>query len=402
MPENINLDRIFQIYTREFAQALRDAAANVKNSKRFTNHDEILDLETRFDELIHLTSFETFGRLEDLLKTPETDNRANHARLRTLVEKLPSVFAKIREHVDRIIAVLNTKPRTARSSDLKDQIEVYRISSALTNLENVRDHLRTFTDFCDAARALLALPYAPDIDYNPRTLDLDTIRHILETLESRRLRSRLETTPPLPTEPEPQTRSERFERVVLGAPKDGLDWSEIAVFCGFRSSQDTLGSKEQYLDAVRKYVKRLYDHLRTKPFILPKFHYILKDYVFNRIRADMENLQILYLIRQDGEKIYPFDEVRRLTEEFFSQTTRPYLPTTADYAEQAGRIQDTIFFEIAAIENAHSRQLALLTEEQKLHLILAQFDPENLELYRFLLPPQRTIEQIITDYLRQP
>jgi hypothetical protein len=400
MSESISLERIFNRYKNNFNTTVKDAFSNIKNSKQFGDHQEYLSLETSFDELVYLTSYETFGRLDETLKTVEMDNKANFMKFRHLIQKMTQAMDKIRTNIDKAIGILETK--NIRTNDLKTQIDGYRVSSALNNLLSVRDEIRSFTNFFDASRALLSFPYMADVNYDPRLLDLDTLQQILESKERDKIRSNMDLIrKEQDAHKEEEDKKERIERIVVKKEKDDsqVNWSGVVIFCGFRSSQDTLGSREQYLDAIKKYIKRSFDEVRTKSFILPQFHYVLKDFVFNRIKSEMEQKQILYLIDEEGEKVFPFGLLREQIDEFFRQTTKPYIPTTNDYSEQATRIEDSIHFEIAGIENANIRQLSLLSDEQKKALILSQFNRDAIDLYRFLLPPQRKIEQIIAAYL---
>jgi len=399
MSEDINIEQIIQKYKNKFNPAVKDAFNNIKNSKQFNDHFEYLELETAFDELIYLTSYETFGRIDESISTPEMDNKANYMKFRYVVNKMSEVLNKVKINLEKCISILSSKD--IKTTDLKMQIESYRLTSALSNLQKVSDEIKSFTNYFDAAKALLSFPYFGDVNYDPKSLDLKTIQNILEKKEKEKIKVNLSR---ILKEQQPQKDQEKKEvvehKIISNKKDDEIDLSKIVVFCGSQSSQDTLTSKEQYFDAIKKLIKKIFEDIKSKTFILPKFYYILKDFVFQRIKLLVEEKQILYLINEDGEKLIPWKLIQQQIEEFFNQNTKPYLPTTNDYNEQAKRIKDSIFFEIAAIENSYSRRLSVLDLEEKKNLIISKFKPEIIALYRFLLPPQQKIEEIVEAYLK--
>jgi len=399
---NLSITRIFAVFKNDFNITIKDAYNNIKNSKQFANHQEYLSLETSFEEMTFLTSYETYGRLEDAINTLEMDNKSNFIKFQNVVNKMAVIMEKLRVNLETGINLLMVK--SVKSTDLKTQIDSYRISSSLSSLTRVRDELRNFMQFFDLAKAFLSFGFQMNVTYNLTDLSLGHIQEIMEHMETAKLRRNMGIMEKEREQDREQgQKRERVERVLVPSSKESgaVDFERVSIFCGIRSSQDTLGSKEQYMDAVRKLIKRLYDELRQKSFIMTQFYFVLKDFVFARIQSEMESKQILYLITEEGEKIFPFEVIRKMTDEFFRQGTREYSPTAADYAEQSNRIADTIFFEIANIENNYAKVMGGLTEEQKTILILKNFNKDNLDLYRFLLPPQKTIENIIVSYLKK-
>ena len=330
------------------------------------------------------------------------DNTSSFMKFQNLVQKLGAVMDKLKVNLEKGISALMSK--SLKTNDLRNQIDSYRVSSSLANLNRIKDEIQGYAHFFDLAKALLAFGFQKDVNYQLAELSLGRIHEILEKKESEKMKKNMGLIEKEREQSKEQDQKrERFERVVVTVPKDEetVDFNRISIYCGIRSSQDTLGSKDQYLEAVRKLIKRFYDELRQKSFVLPQFHFILKDFVFIKIKSEIESKQILYLITDDGEKIFPLGLIAKMTDEFFRQATREYFPSSVDYSEQSNRIADSIFFEIANVENTLQKQMGGLGDDKKTALILKNFNKDNIDLYRFLLPPQKTIESIVISYLKK-
>jgi hypothetical protein len=400
--QSLSITRIFSSYKNDFNVTIKDAFNNIKNSKQFSDHQEYLTLETSFEEMTYLTSYETFGRLEDAINTLEMDNKSNFMKFQNVIQKMSAVMEKLRTNVEAGINALEVK--SVKTTNLKTQIDSYRISSSLSNLNRVREDVRSYMHFFDLAKAFLSFGFQADVNYALPELTVGRMQEVLERKENEKVRKNMGILQKeREQEQEQGQKRERVERIVVPASRagQGVDLNRVSIFCGMRSSQDTLGSADQYLEAVRKIIKKFFDELRQKNFIMTQFHFVLKDFVLARVKSEMESKQILYLITDDGEKVFPYELIGKMTEEFFRQNTREYHPTPADYTEQSNRIADSIFFEIANVENSLAKQTVGLSEEQKTVLILKNFNRDNIDLYRFLLPPQRTIETIVVSYLRK-
>ena len=402
VPQTLSITRIFSSYKNDFNVTIKDAFNNIKNSKQFSDHQEYLALETSFEEMTYLTSYETFGRIEDAINSVEMDSKSNFMKFQNVILKMSAVMEKLKVNVESGINSLEVK--SVKTTNLKTQIDSYRISSSLSNLTRVRDEVRVYMHFFDLAKAFLSFGFQADVNYSLPELTIARMQEVLERKENEKTRKNMGLLQKeREQEQEQSQKRERVERILVPSSKSdqGVDLGRVSIFCGMRSSQDTLTSLDQYLEAVRRITKKYYDEIRQKNFIMSQFHYVLKDFVLTKIKTEVEAKQILYLVTDEGEKIFPWDLIAKTTDEFFRQNTREYHPTPADYAEQSNRIADSIFFEIANVENALARQTAGLSEEQKTVLILKNFNRDNIDLFRFLLPPQRTIETIVVSYLRK-
>jgi hypothetical protein len=398
MDRTLTFLTLYNQYKTDFNVAVKDAYSNVVNSKQFREHSEYLEMEQHFNEIIYLTSYETFGKMDDTVKGADMDNKNAFIRIKTIVNKFARVYDKLKTNLTEVIKLLDNKK--LKPGNLKDQIDFYRLTSAISSLKTLQEQLRTHILFMDSLKALLSFEFQPDVNYSLKNLTYEQIHEYIEKKERDKIRrniSSLEQQKAAANAPQ-----KKLERIIIRREKetDKINFDDIAVFCGNKSSTDTLSSEEQYINAIRKTIKKEFDDIRQKRYILPKFHFVLKEFVYNKIKRDMEVDQILYLISKSGDMIYPFDMVREMTDRFFAVNTKEYKPNSNDYAEQAKLIEDNIFFEIASIENQYLKGLPPELEKEKANMILSYFNRENLDLYRFLLPPTKTIQSIVDAYLR--
>ncbi len=399
MDRNLSFLTLFNQYKSDFSVTVKDAYNNVINSKQFKEHSEYLEMEQHFKEIIYLTSYETFGKMEDTVKGTDMDNRNAFVRVKTINAKFGRVFDKLKENLNGVVKLLDTKK--LKPGNLKDQIDYYRLASAVSSLKTMQELLRTHILYMDSLKALISFDFQSDINYSLKNLSYEQVHEYLEIKERDKIRrniSSLEQQKALLA----HGPVKKLERVIMRREKeiDKINFDDIAVFCGNKSSTDTLSSEEQYVNAIRKTIKREFDEIKQRHYILPKFYFVLKEFIYSKIKREMEFDQILYLISKAGDMIYPFDLVREMTDQFFSVNSKEFHPNSNDYAEQAHQIEDNIAFEIASIENTYLKGLPKNLEHEKPNIILTYFNRDNLELYKFLLPPTKTIQSIIEAYLR--
>lgn len=396
MNPNLVLGQIFDSYKTEFSHNIKEAHNTLKNCRAFDSSENLLTLETYFNELIYLTSYETYGKMNDLIHNSDLENKTNFIKLKSIVPKLSRTLKKVLETCKNLTNTI--KPTQASPKGLKDQIEMYRLTNVISLLEKTISVIPEYLSWMDIAKALLAFEYQKEFSYNLDSLTMIKMNEYLEKMETKRSKN-IETEDLKKNDI--MDEAKRFNRVrKIEKKKEQIDFDMIAIFCGSQSSNHTLSSKEEYTAQVNKFIKAHFNQLTRKTFILPKFYFKLRTYTLNRIRSEITEKQILYLINTDGEKIYPFVFIEEQMNNFFDKTVPRTHLSSNDYKEQEKKIEDGITFEIANIENKVSKYLKKNTQEEKKNLILRYFEPETVELYRFLLPPQKTIDQIIMDYLR--
>ncbi|GEM_PF-4581972 len=397
MDRTLTFPTLYNQYRTDFNATIKDAYNNVINSKQFKEHSEHLEMEQHFTEVIYLTSYETFGKMDDVVKGADMDNKNAFIRVKTVVNKFARIYDKLKINLMEVIKLLDTKK--LKPGNLKDQIDFYRLTSAVSSLRTLQETLRTHVLFMDCLKALISFDFQPDINYGLKHLTYEQINEYLEKKEREKIKKNIDTLEQ--QKAASLTPQRKLERVIMRREKESekINFDDIAVFCGNKSSTDTLSSEEQYVNAIRKSIKKEFDDIRQKRYILPKFHFVLKEFVYNKIRREMEVDQILYLISKAGDMIYPFDMVREMTDQFFAVNTKEYKPNSNDYAEQAKLIEDNISFEIASIETQYLKGLPSDMAKEKANMILSYFNRDSLDLYRFLLPPSKSIQKIIDNYL---
>jgi len=109
----------------------------------------------------------------------------------------------------------------------------------------------------------------------------------------------------------------------------------------------------------------------------------------------------LYVIDKKGRKIYPFEIIKNEIEYFFKKNTKKSILSSADFKEQERKIEDDIFFEIANIENLLSKELKNSSLEEKKLLILRYLKKSSANVYKYLLPETKQIDNIVEEYLRR-
>ena len=395
MNKKLSLYKIFILYKNEFPANLKEAYNSVKNSRQFNSHNELLELETLFADLTYLTSYETFGKLEDLIITEDIDNRTNFLRFKSAIPQFYSILEEIQTNLKSLIKIMKNKEKNIDHS--KDHLDLYRIANCSTLLQQTIEPIPNFFTFLDITKALLALGYSKDVDYVIKNLTFGYISEVIEKKDHEKLQNNISKMQDIKIFKKRQT----VRKIVSEQNKNKINFDEIMVFCGFSSSNDTLATKEDYLNALRKKINQLFKEIQHKNFILPKFYYHLKKFVFEQIKNEIKTKQILYIIDKKGNKIYPFEVIKNEVELFFKKNTNKILLSSADFKEQEQKIADDIFFEIANIENLLSKELKNSSMEEKKLLILRYLKKSSANVYKYLLPETKKIDTIVEEYLRR-
>lgn len=395
MNKKLSLYKIFILYKNEFPVNLKEAYNSVKNSRQFNSHNELLELETLFADLTYLTSYETFGKLEDLIITEDIDNRTNFLRFKSAIPQFYNILEEIQTNLKSLIKIMKNKEKNIDHS--KDHLDLYRIANCSTLLQQTIEPIPNFFTFFDITKALIALGYNKDIDYVIKNLTFGYISEVIEKKDHEKLQNNISKMQDIKIFKKRQT----VRKIVSEQNKNKINFDEIMVFCGFNSSNDTLATKEDYFNALRKKINQLFKEIQHKNFILPKFYYHLKNFVFEQIKNEIKTKQILYVIDEKGNKIYPFEVIKNEVKLFFKKNTKKTLLSSADFKEQEQKIADDIFFEIANIENLLSKELKNSSVEGKKLLILRYITKSSANVYKYLLPETKKIDTIVEEYLRR-
>lgn len=395
MNKKLSLYKIFILYKNEFPVNLKEAYNSVKNSRQFNSHNELLELETLFADLTYLTSYETFGKLEDLIITEDIDNRTNFLRFKSAIPQFYNILEELHTNLKSLIKIMKNKEKNIDHS--KDHLDLYRIANCSTLLQQTIEPIPNFFTFFDITKALIALGYNKDIDYVIKNLTFGYISEVIEKKDHEKLQNNISKMQDIKIFKKRQT----VRKIVSEQNKNKINFDEIMVFCGFNSSNDTLATKEDYFNALRKKINQLFKEIQHKNFILPKFYYHLKNFVFEQIKNEIKTKQILYVIDEKGNKIYPFEVIKNEVKLFFKKNTKKTLLSSADFKEQEQKIADDIFFEIANIENLLSKELKNSSVEGKKLLILRYITKSSANVYKYLLPETKKIDTIVEEYLRR-
>ena len=395
MNKRLNLYKIFILYKNEFPANLKEAYNSVKNSRQFNSHNELLELETLFADLTYLTSYETFGKLEDLIITEDIDNRTNFLRFKSAIPQFYNIMLELHNNLESLFTIMKNKEKNIDHS--KDHMDLYRIANCSNLLQQTIEPIPIFFTFFDIAKAILALGYHKDINYVIKDLTFEYISEVIDKKDHEKLQNNIAKMQGTKIFKKRQA----VRKIVSEENKNKINFDEIMVFCGFSSPNDTLATKEDYLNALRKRINQLFKEIQHKNFILPKFYYHLKNFVFEHIKTEIKTKQILYIIDKKGNKIYPFEIIKNEVELFFKKNTKKTILSSSDFKEQEQKIEDDIFFEIANIENLLSKELKNSSVEEKKLLILRYIKKSSANVYKYLLPETKKIDNVVEEYLRR-